>query len=202
MMMMMMMMMMTMTLMTMMMMMVYYDSFVYMTRAEAHPVTIPRRGGPTLPTASGKQAGSRHPSVSMLCAVRWAAARGRRSSLAADIRAAYTQCRYLDAMASKAKHGYSAFCRQDFVGIDYAMLDCASDDPLPDYYAGVLWSKLMGTAVVSAASNSSVRAYAHCKEANLTVLLLNLEPDGECHRAAHRTIASATGPGVCVWSHP
>ena len=83
-------------------------------------------------------------------------------------------------MAAKAANGYSAFCRQDFVGIDYAMLDCATNDPLPDYYSGVLWSKLMGTGVVRAASSTAVRAYAHChptSQADLTVLLLNLEPD-------------------------
>ena len=82
-------------------------------------------------------------------------------------------------MAAKAANGYSAFCRQDFVGIDYAMLDCATNDPLPDYYGGVLWSKLMGTGVVRA-SSTAVRAYAHChptSQADLTVLLLNLEPD-------------------------
>ena len=31
---------------------------------------------------------------------------------------------YLDAMATKAARGYSVFCRQDFVGIDYGMIDC------------------------------------------------------------------------------
>lgn len=42
--------------------------------------------------------------------------------------------RYLDAMGSKARHGYSAFCRQDFIGADYGMLDCATHTPLPDFY--------------------------------------------------------------------
>ena len=51
---------------------------------------------------------------------------------------------YLDAMGTKAAGGYSVFCRQDFIGADYGMLDCATESPLPDYYAGILWSKLMG----------------------------------------------------------
>jgi heparanase 1 len=88
---------------------------------------------------------------------------------------------YLDAMATKAAHGYSVFCRQDFVGIDYGMLDCATYDPLPDYYAGILWSQLMGSNVLKATSSdaSFVRAYAHCSAKSsddLSVLLLNLAP--------------------------
>jgi len=86
---------------------------------------------------------------------------------------------YLDAMGTKAANGYSVFCRQDFVGIDYGMVDCATYDPLPDYYAGILWSQLMGTAVVATNSDdaNTVRAYAHCSakaSGDLAVLLLNL----------------------------
>jgi hypothetical protein len=33
---------------------------------------------------------------------------------------------YLDSMGVKAAAGYSVFCRQDFVGIDYGMIDCAT----------------------------------------------------------------------------
>jgi hypothetical protein len=33
---------------------------------------------------------------------------------------------YLDAMGVKAAAGYSVFCRQDFVGIDYGMIDCST----------------------------------------------------------------------------
>merc|ERR1712048_136653 len=86
---------------------------------------------------------------------------------------------YLDAMASKAANGYSVFCRQDFVGIDYGMLDCATNNPLPDYYAGILWSQLMGMNVLQTTSSdtNTVRAYAHCSAKSsddVTVLLLNL----------------------------
>ena len=99
---------------------------------------------------------------------------------------------YLDAMATKAANGYSAFCRQDFVGIDYAMLDCATNDPLPDFYAGTLWSELMGTAVARAVSNTTIRAYAHCHPsltAHVTVLLINVEPDGPGAQPSSVTIA-------------
>jgi len=88
---------------------------------------------------------------------------------------------YLDAMGSKAANGYSAFCRQDFVGIDYGLVDCLTYEPLPDYWAGVLWGRLVGPAVVRTTSNdtSGVRAYTHCTvdaPNDATVVLLNLDP--------------------------
>jgi hypothetical protein len=72
------------------------------------------------------------------------------------------------------------FARQDFVGIDYGILECASHAPLPDYYGGLLWSQLMGRGVLDVTRNvthggagakagagtgRSVRAYAHCAPA-------------------------------------
>eukprot|EP01047_Picozoa_sp_COSAG01_P021502 COSAG01_NODE_1249_length_11069_cov_22.388332_4_plen_249_part_00 len=89
---------------------------------------------------------------------------------------------YLDAMGVKAANGYSAFCRQDFVGIDYGMIDCSTYQPLPDYYSGILWSRLMGTRVLTASSSDpTLRAYAHCGADHapapvVTVLLINLDP--------------------------
>ena len=61
------------------------------------------------------------------------------------------------------------------------MIDCATHEPLPDYYGGILWSQLMGTGVLSAAVSQgppTLRAYAHCATqgaAGATVLLLNLD---------------------------
>ena len=88
---------------------------------------------------------------------------------------------YLDSMGAKAAHGYSVFCRQDFVGIDYGMLDCSTYAPLPDYFSGILWSRLMGSVVLRAASDSpTLRSYAHCAPGAAagvaTLLLINLEP--------------------------
>ena len=96
---------------------------------------------------------------------------------------------YLDAMASKAANGYKVFCRQDFVGIDYGLVDCLSQDPLPDYWSGVLWGRLMGENVISLSNNRTddqVRTYAHCSAVDavvgvgslakdLTILLINLD---------------------------
>lgn len=91
---------------------------------------------------------------------------------------------YLDALGAKAATGYDVFCRQDFVGIDYAYIDCATHEPLPDYYAALLWGRLMGTRVLSAqlvaqrVVRDGLRAYAHCARngprGGIVVLLLNL----------------------------
>ena len=86
---------------------------------------------------------------------------------------------YLDAMGAKAANGYSVFCRQDFIGIDYGILDCQDQTPLPDFYASLLWSKTMGSQVLAADSSSPfLRAYAHCgtaaAEGSVTLLLINV----------------------------
>ena len=110
------------------------------------------------------------------------------------------RCRYADAMGSKAANGYDSFCRQDLIGADYGLLDCATAEPLPDYYTALLWAKTMGRTAfaVDAAGGggradgrgaaATVRLYAHCTAAaesaggaaagSLTVLAINLANEG------------------------
>ena len=57
---------------------------------------------------------------------------------------------YSDALAAKALHGYSGFCRQDYIGGDYGMLDCSTGAPLPDYYTALAFTTLMGQRVLGA----------------------------------------------------
>src|SRR6185503_8217585 len=47
---------------------------------------------------------------------------------------------------------------------DYGLLDESTMEPRPDYWAGVLWKRLMGTTVLNpeAQSDASVRVYAQC----------------------------------------
>ena len=88
---------------------------------------------------------------------------------------------YMDSMATKAAHGFHVFCRQDFIGADYGLLDCETQMPLPDYYTSRLWTQLMGAGVLKAtvsAGPRTVRAYAHCAAdtpRDIVVLLLNLD---------------------------
>jgi len=91
---------------------------------------------------------------------------------------------YADALATKAKYGYQGFCRQDFIGADYGLLDCATGAPLPDFWIAVLWTRLMGETVlaasVSSTNSSAIRVYSHCSKTSsggVTVLLINLYSD-------------------------
>lgn len=96
---------------------------------------------------------------------------------------------------------------QDFVGIDYGLVDCLTYDPLPDYWAGLLWSRLMGPAVVRTLSSDSdsLRAWSHCNAASATdatLLLLNLDPsvnpDGTTTLARNVTL----NVGGVPWTGP
>ena len=86
--------------------------------------------------------------------------------------------------------------RQDYIGADYGMLDCATGAPLPDYYTALLWARTMGPAVLGVAASavaagggvvpvpaetSAIRVYAHCTTkgartaaGSVTVLTINL----------------------------
>ena len=91
-------------------------------------------------------------------------------------------------MGSKAANGYDSFCRQDLIGADYGLLDCATAEPLPDYYTALLWTKTMGRTAFDVAGGggggATIRLYAHCTAAaesaggaaagSLTVLAINL----------------------------
>eukprot|EP00656_Telonema_subtile_P048834 TRINITY_DN5925_c0_g1_i4.p1 TRINITY_DN5925_c0_g1~~TRINITY_DN5925_c0_g1_i4.p1 ORF type:complete len:543 (-),score=115.86 TRINITY_DN5925_c0_g1_i4:109-1737(-) len=92
---------------------------------------------------------------------------------------------YADAMALKAVHGYGAFCRQDYIGADYGLVDCSTGAPLPDFWTAILFGQLMGPAVLRAElrtpNATAIRAYAHCtagSEASVTFLLINLAEQG------------------------
>ena len=90
---------------------------------------------------------------------------------------------YIDAMGSKAKHVTVHSVAAD-VGIDYGMIDPETNDPLPDFYAGILWSQHMGTGGfaryerepngASVCPLCSRRHNSGLYKRRLTVILLNL----------------------------
>jgi heparanase 1 len=72
---------------------------------------------------------------------------------------------YADSLASKAVAGYAAFCRQDFIGADYGLVNFTSLAPATDFWLLVLWKRLMGARVLSVTSPAAdplVRTYAFC----------------------------------------
>ena len=92
---------------------------------------------------------------------------------------------YVDGLATAATLGYEAICRQDLIGADYGLLDCATGLPLPDFWSSMLFSSLTSERVLSASAASgapsSLRVYAHCSNAKtttpgtpITVVILNL----------------------------
>lgn len=92
---------------------------------------------------------------------------------------------YADALSVKAKNGYEAFCRQDYIGADYGLVDCSTGVPLPDYWTGLLWASTMGPVVLDTTpapdADASVRVYGHCTAAAeaapsgaVTLLVINL----------------------------
>ena len=92
---------------------------------------------------------------------------------------------FADAMASKAKAGYAAFCRQDFIGADYGLVNFTSHIPSPDYWLLLMWQRLIGTRVLSvtvAPTDPRIRVYAFCGTANgtATLIIVNLGPAATC----------------------
>jgi hypothetical protein len=79
---------------------------------------------------------------------------------------------YADALAAKARHGYASFCRQDYIGADYGMLDCSTGTPLPDFFTALVWTHVMGPTVLGVmladdkgetiGTSAVVRAAVHC----------------------------------------
>ena len=114
---------------------------------------------------------------------------------------------YADAMASKALHGYTGFCRQDYIGGDYGLMDCSTGQPLPDYWLAVLFGKLMGTKVLkgnmtASSSLASIKTYVHCTnkkmvdgssgKSDVTYMMINLsQNDTTVHVPTNQIIRSA-----------
>jgi len=88
---------------------------------------------------------------------------------------------YLDSLGAHAVAGYQVFCRQDFYGIDYALIDCVSLYPAPDYYLAIIWNQVNSPYVLNTTrpsnANAQVRSYAHCSkqyDGGLVIMLINL----------------------------
>jgi len=88
---------------------------------------------------------------------------------------------WLDELGMMAREGQSVVIRQSLVGGAYALIDLATMRPRPDYWATVLWRRLMGTKVLAASVDEPtrpIRVYAHCTagdgNGSITLLLMNL----------------------------
>jgi hypothetical protein len=86
--------------------------------------------------------------------------------------------RYLNELGTLAKHGVQVVFHNTLAASDYALLDENTFSPRPDYWAALLWHRLMGTTVLDAGQTADpqVRLYAHCspdKDGAVTLLAIN-----------------------------
>jgi heparanase 1 len=90
---------------------------------------------------------------------------------------------WLDQLGQLAARGQQVVVRQTLSGSTYGLIDDETLEPNPDYWASVLWKRLMGSRVLGvsrAAPDDLLRVYAHCAEGQkggLTALALNLSGD-------------------------
>ncbi len=87
---------------------------------------------------------------------------------------------YLNALGALAQRGLQVLVRQTLSGSDYGLIDDATLAPNPDYWAALLWHRLMGTRIVRPAlrrAPASLRVYAACARSGrgTTLLALNLD---------------------------
>ncbi len=92
--------------------------------------------------------------------------------------ATYIDCfRYLEQLGRLAKKGVQVVMHNTLARSEYALLDHDTHNPRPNYWAALLWNKLMGTQVYEAGILSSgVDIFMHNlkgKSAGRAVLILN-----------------------------
>jgi hypothetical protein len=87
---------------------------------------------------------------------------------------------YLNTLGRMARAGQQTFVRWTLSGSTYGLVDDATLEPRPDYWAAVLWRRLMGGVVlapVESAVEPDLRLFAHCtrngRAGEVTVLALN-----------------------------
>ena len=88
--------------------------------------------------------------------------------------------RYLIEHASLARRGVKVIIHNTLASSDYGLLDPDTFQPRPNYWATLLWHKLMGTTVLDpgASGNPNLYLYAHCLRGTpggVTLLVVNTD---------------------------
>jgi hypothetical protein len=84
--------------------------------------------------------------------------------------------RYLDQLGRLAKAGVQVVAHNTLASSDYGLLDEKTLRPRPNYWAALLWRRLMGTTVLDAGMHRGIHVYAHCRRA-VAVTLLAINAD-------------------------
>jgi Glycosyl hydrolase family 79, N-terminal domain len=90
--------------------------------------------------------------------------------------------RYLDQLGRLAKAGVKVVMHNTLSGSDYGLLDETTFNPRPDYWAALLWRRLMGPIVLDAAiaAQADLHVYAHCDprlRGGVSLLVINTSRD-------------------------
>jgi hypothetical protein len=85
--------------------------------------------------------------------------------------------RYLYQLGQLARQDVKAVMHNTLAASEYALIDQATLEPRPDYWAALLWRRLMGPTVLDAgASGPGVHLFAHClagTPGGVTLLAIN-----------------------------
>jgi hypothetical protein len=71
--------------------------------------------------------------------------------------------RYLDQLGRLARAGVQVVAHNTLAASDYGLLDETTLWPRPNYWAALLWRRLMGTTVLDAGVHNGMHLYAHCR---------------------------------------
>jgi hypothetical protein len=86
--------------------------------------------------------------------------------------------RYLDQLGRLARAGVQVVAHNTLAASDYGLLDETTLRPRPNYWAALLWRRLMSTIVLDAGVHKEVHLYAHCRRgARGAVTLLAINTD-------------------------
>ena len=100
--------------------------------------------------------------------------------------------RFLDQLARSAREGVKVVFHNTLASSEYGLLDQNTFEPRPNYWAALLWRRLMGSTVLNAGLlQPELHLYAHCLRGGpggVTLLCDQPQPDGiEIHRPADRS---------------
>jgi hypothetical protein len=86
--------------------------------------------------------------------------------------------RYLDQLGRLARAGVQIVAHNTLAASDYGLLDEKTLRPRPNYWAALLWRRLMGTIVLDAGMHHGMHLYAHCRRelpGAVTLLAINAD---------------------------
>lgn len=92
--------------------------------------------------------------------------------------------RYVNQLGLLAQKGVRTVMHNTLASSDYGLLDEETLEPRPDFWASLLWKRVMGETVLDPglAKDQSLRVYAHCAKSGkggVSLVALNTDPEHE-----------------------